>query len=217
MPQTLLIRLLKTQDYLSTWQAMQEFTTLRGADTHDELWLLEHHPVYTQGLAGKPEHVLNHGDIPVIQTDRGGQVTYHGRGQLVAYTLFDLQRLKIGTRTLVKNIENVIINLLADYQIQAQPRCDAPGVYVDSAKICSIGLRVKRNCSYHGLALNLDMDLEPFSRINPCGYQGMKMTQLCDFLPQVDSPKIQHKLVQHFQSVFGYNDLIWTTGLSQNG
>ncbi len=205
MTNVLIIRQLDQPDYLSIWQAMQDFTAQRDSSTPDELWLVEHSPVYTQGLAGKPEHVLNPGSIPIIQTDRGGQVTYHGPGQLVAYTLFDLARLNMGTRKLVSGIENVIIKLLADYQIQAVARCDAPGVYVDSAKICSIGLRVKRNCSYHGLALNIDMDLEPYTRINPCGYQDMKMTQMRDLMPQVSRHEIQQKLIQHFQDVFGYN------------
>lgn len=202
---TLQIKELNQPDYLATWQAMQDFTAQRDANTPDELWLVEHSPVYTQGLAGKPEHILDPGDIPIVQTDRGGQVTYHGPGQLVAYTLFDLQRLNMGPRKLVTCIETVIIRLLADYRITATARCEAPGVYVESAKIGSIGLRIKRNCSYHGLALNLDMDLAPFSRINPCGYQGMQMTQMRDFLPQINPREIQQKLVQHFEEVFGYN------------
>ncbi|MBV1775072.1 lipoyl(octanoyl) transferase LipB [Burkholderiaceae bacterium DAT-1] len=160
---------------------MQAFTDARSESTPDELWLLEHPPVYTQGQAGKPEHVLNPGNIPIIQIDRGGQVTYHGPGQLVAYPLIDLTRRKLGVRELVRRIEQSVIDLLADFDIHAYGKVDAPGVYVDEAKIASIGLRIRNGKSYHGVAVNIGMDLEPFSRINPCGYQGLRMVQLNDF------------------------------------
>ena len=157
---------------------MQAFTLQRNAGTQDELWLLEHPPVFTQGMNGKPEHLLAPGNIPVVAVDRGGQVTYHGPGQLIAYAMLDLARLGIGIRRLVEVLEQSVIDWLAEQGVTAQARRDAPGVYVEGAKIAALGLRVKRGCSYHGLALNVNMDLEPFSRINPCGYQGMPVTQL---------------------------------------
>lgn len=182
----LIVRTLGEQPYLETWEAMKSFTAGRDASTPDEIWLLEHPRVYTQGQAGKAEHILAPGDIPVIQVDRGGQVTYHGPGQLVVYLLIDLTRHKLGVRTLVDVIERSIVQTLATFGISASPRPDAPGVYVDGAKIASLGLRVKRGCSFHGLALNVSMDMEPFRRINPCGYAGMTMCQVSDFAPGVD-------------------------------
>ena len=170
-------------DYASTLQAMQDFTDSRDADTPDQLWLLQHPRVFTQGQAGKAEHVLAPGDIPVIQVDRGGQVTYHGPGQWVLYLLVDLRRHQLGVRNLVDLIERSIVKLLAQYGIDGVPRPDAPGVYVDGSKIAALGLRVRRGCSYHGLSLNVDMDLEPFSRINPCGHQGMQVTSMARLLP----------------------------------
>lgn len=170
-------------DYLATLQAMKTFTDNRDADTPDELWLLQHPRVFTQGQAGKAEHVLAPGDIPVIQVDRGGQVTYHGPGQWVLYLLVDLRRRGLGVRQLVTLIENSIVQVLADYGIHAAPRADAPGVYVDGDKIASLGLRVRRGCSYHGLALNVDLDLEPFLRINPCGHEGLSVTSMAQCLP----------------------------------
>ncbi len=189
-------------DYQPTWHAMQRFTDTRGADTPDEIWLLEHSPVFTQGQAGKAEHVLFPGDIPVVQVDRGGQVTYHGPGQLVAYLLLDVRRSGIGVRELVSRIERSLIDLLASYGVNANAKPDAPGVYVDGAKIASLGLRIRNGCSFHGLALNVDMDLQPFQRINPCGYAGMAMTQLAD---QVAGPitmsevsaRLREQLVKH--------------------
>jgi lipoyl(octanoyl) transferase len=172
-------------DYQPTWHAMQRFTDTRGVDTPDEIWLLEHSPVFTQGQAGKAEHVLFPGDIPVVQVDRGGQVTYHGPGQLVAYLLLDVRRSGIGVRELVSRIERSLVDLLASYGVSANTKPDAPGVYVDGAKIASLGLRIRNGRSFHGLALNVDMDLQPFQRINPCGYAGMAMTQLAD---QVSEP-----------------------------
>jgi lipoyl(octanoyl) transferase len=165
-------------DYGETWQAMKDFTDQRDDATEDELWLLQHPPVFTQGQAGKAEHVLAPGDIPVVQVDRGGQVTYHGPGQWVVYLLVDLRRHSLGVRDLVDVIEQSIVRVLAQQGVSSQPRPDAPGVYVGGAKIASLGLRVRRGCSYHGLAFNLDMDLEPFSRINPCGYEGLNVTDL---------------------------------------
>lgn len=181
----LVIRQLGLVEYIPTWQAMQEFTAARDETTLDELWLLEHPPVYTQGQAGKPEHVLNPGDIPIVQIDRGGQVTYHGPGQLVAYLLLDLKRHKVGVRELVRKLEQSVIDVLAQYDITAYGKVDAPGVYVSrhgvEAKIAALGLRIRNGCSYHGLSFNVNMDLEPFSRINPCGYAGLQVTQLADY------------------------------------
>lgn len=175
-----ILRHLNHQPYADTWQAMQAFTQQRSADTPDELWTVEHPPVYTLGLSGKREHLLNIGDIPVVHSDRGGQVTYHGPGQVVIYTLIDIKRLPINIRELVTLLENAMIAALADYGINAQARADAPGVYVQGKKIGSIGLRIKNHCSYHGLSLNNAMDLRPFTLINPCGYAGLAMTQLAD-------------------------------------
>lgn len=173
-----LVRHLGLTEYLPAFQAMQRFTESRTAETPDEIWLLEHRPVFTQGMNGKAEHLLAPGGIPVVQVDRGGQVTYHGPGQLVVYLLLDLRRRKLGVRHVVTAMEQAVIALLAGYGIAAEARQDAPGVYVEGNKIASLGLRVRRGCSYHGLSLNVDMDLEPFSRINPCGYQGLAVTQL---------------------------------------
>ena len=167
-------------DYTAVWRRMQGFTERRSADTEDEIWLLEHRPVFTLGMNAKPEHVLASGDIPVVSVDRGGQVTYHGPGQMVAYIMMDLRRLGIGVRRLVEALEQSVIAWLAARHITAHARRDAPGVYVDGAKIAALGLRVRRGCSYHGLAFNVNMDLQPFSRINPCGYKGLVVTQLSD-------------------------------------
>ena len=168
------------QPYAPVWHAMQAFTDARGADTRDELWVVEHERVFTLGQAGKWEHVLMPGDIPVVPVDRGGQVTYHGPGQIVAYPLLDLRRLGIGVRELVNRIEQAIIDTLDTWNIVAQRRDGAPGVYVGTAKIAALGLRIRRGCSFHGLAFNVAMDLEPFQRINPCGYQGLAVTQVLD-------------------------------------
>lgn len=184
---------------------MTDFTNQRTADTQDQLWLVEHPPVFTQGQAGKAEHLLFPGEIPVVQTDRGGQVTYHGPGQLVAYPLLDLKRLKIGVRDLVTSIEETIIATLAHYQIASAAKPDAPGVYVDGKKIASLGLRVRRGCSFHGLALNVDMNLSPFLQINPCGYEGLAMTQIKDLIanpPSLD--QVQQQLVREFARKLGY-------------
>ncbi len=180
MSRPVLVRRLGRQPYVPVWQAMQTFTASREADTPDELWLLQHEPVFTLGQAGKWEHVLLPGDIQVVAVDRGGQVTYHGPGQIVAYPLLDLRRLKLGVRELVCRIEQAVIDTLAEWNVVAVRRAGAPGVYVGEAKIAALGLRVRRGCTLHGLAFNIDMDLEPFRRINPCGYQGLAVTQLAD-------------------------------------
>lgn len=201
------IRHLGHQQYEPVWRDMQNFTAKRDDNTDDELWIVEHPPVFTLGLNGKEEHLLNPGDIPVIPVDRGGQVTYHGPGQLVMYTLFDLNRMGIGVRELVQKIEHAIINLLADYGIKAEGRRDAPGVYVDGAKIAALGLRIKKGKSYHGLSFNIDMELAPFSRINPCGYAGMAVTQLLDLKPGTDSSQVPAQLAGHLASILGYNNV----------
>lgn len=196
---------LGVQDYQTSWQAMTDFTNQRTPETADQLWLVEHPPVFTQGQAGKAEHLLFPGDIPVVQTDRGGQVTYHGPGQLVAYPLLDLRRLKIGVRELVTAIEQTIVATLAYYGIDSSVKPDAPGVYVNGDKIASLGLRVRRGCSFHGLALNVAMDLAPFGRINPCGYQGLAMTQMRDLMPNPPSlAQVQDQLVTEFARKLGY-------------
>lgn len=174
--------------YEPVWRAMSELTDTRDADTPDQMWLVEHDPVFTQGRAGKPEHLLMPGDIPVVQTDRGGQVTYHGPGQVVLYPLLDVRRAGIGVRELVSALENAAIALLAGYGIDAHARPDAPGVYVGEAKIASLGLRIRRGASFHGIALNVDGDLSPFERINPCGYAGLAMTRVADLMD--DAPSV---------------------------
>jgi lipoyl(octanoyl) transferase len=175
-PPTLIVRNLGLRDYRPTWQAMRDFTDQRTAATPSELWIVEHPPVFTQGQAGKAEHLLTPGDIPVVQTDRGGQVTYHGPGQLIIYLLISLREAGVGIRRLVSVMEQSIVDLLAARGITAEARSDAPGVYVDGSKIASLGLRVRRGCTYHGLALNVGNDLEPFRRINPCGHAGLEVT-----------------------------------------
>lgn len=181
-PPSILLRPLRLMDYQPCWSAMREFTNTRTADAQDQLWLVEHHPVFTQGQAGKAEHLLAPSDIPVVQSDRGGQVTYHGPGQLLAYPLIDLKRLNFGVRELVSRIEQSVVDLLADYDVQGAARPDAPGVYVEDQKIASLGLRVRKGCSYHGVAINIATDLRPFDQINPCGYAGLKMVNLADIL-----------------------------------
>jgi lipoyl(octanoyl) transferase len=190
-----IVRHLGLQPYEVTWQAMREFTDGRASGTASEIWLLEHPPVYTQGQAGKAEHILDPGDIPLVQTDRGGQVTYHGPGQLIAYLLLDLKAVDRGIRGLVTDMEQSVIGLLAQHHIRACARTDAPGVYVDEKKIAALGLRVRRGYTYHGLALNLDMDLEPFSRINPCGHPGQEVTRLKDLGVNLDLVQAGQELV----------------------
>ena len=198
------VRYLGLQPYEPSLQAMQDFTDSRDAETVDEIWLLQHEPVFTQGQAGKDEHLLQQTHIPIIKTDRGGQVTYHGPGQLIAYMLIDLKRLGIGVRQLVTLMEEAIIDTLAQWQVTAYSKPDAPGVYIDKAKIASLGLRVRKGCSFHGLALNVDMDLEPFLTINPCGYAGLDMAQLADFADQPTVATVSEQLLHHLTKKLGY-------------
>ena len=195
------IRELGQVAYEPTWLAMKRFTDDRGPHTQDEVWLVQHPSVFTQGQAGKAEHLLLPGDIPVVKSDRGGQVTYHGPGQLVAYLLLDVRRLGFGVRELVSRMERCLIDLLASYGVSAVAKADAPGVYVDGDKIASLGLRIRNGCSFHGLALNVDMDLEPFRRINPCGYAGLAMTQLRDHAGPIEfaevGARLRAQLVKH--------------------
>ena len=184
---------------------MQAFTERRDEHTPDEIWFLEHPPVFTLGLAGKMEHVLAPGDIEVVPIDRGGQVTYHGPGQLVVYPLLDLKRLKLGVRALVTALERAVVDVLADYGIDSAPRCDAPGVYVDARKVAALGLRVRRGCTYHGLAFNVAMDLEPFTRINPCGFAGLETTQVSALGGPADLHRVGADLLPHLLERLGYN------------
>ncbi len=201
---SVLVHHLGVVDYSETWQKMRDFTDSRQPDTPDELWFLQHPPVYTLGKNGKPEHVLDAADIPVVNSDRGGQVTYHGPGQLVVYTLLDLTRLKVGVRELVTILEQTVIELLEGYGVVASARREAPGVYVNDAKIAALGLRVRKGCSFHGLALNVDMDLEPFSRINPCGYQGLEVTQLTNLVSDIELGSVIDDLQQGLISKFSH-------------
>lgn len=213
MPAVLGVRELGLVDYPQAWQAMQRFTNQRGPDTSDEIWLLEHPPVFTQGQAGKAEHLLMPGDIPVIQADRGGQVTYHGPGQLVAYLLLDVRRSGVGVRELVSRMERSLVELLASYGVEAYAKPDAPGVYVGAAKIASLGLRIRNGRSFHGLALNVDMDLEPFRRINPCGYAGMAMTQLKDVAREpIEFAEVRARLRAQLVTQLGYAEPKTLTG-----
>jgi len=191
------VRRLGRVEYEPTWRAMQEFTAGRTAETPDELWIVEHPPVYTLGQAGKPEHILEDVGIPIVRIDRGGQVTYHGPGQVVIYLLLDLQRLKIKVRELVTAIEQGVIDFLAAHGVPAERRAGAPGVYVGEAKIAALGLKIKNGCSYHGLALNVDMDLSPFAAINPCGYAGLKVIQTKDFDIPLTAHEAGEQLSQH--------------------
>lgn len=202
---SVLVRELGRQPYEKVWHAMQAFTDARGPDTDDEIWLVEHDPVFTQGQAGKAEHLLAPGDIPVVPVDRGGQVTYHGPGQIVAYPMVDLRRLGIGVRELVCRIEQAIIDTLDEFGISGERREGAPGVYVDGAKIAALGLRVRRGCSFHGLAFNIAMDLSPYRRINPCGYQGLAITQVVDLggpsQPAIVAPVLVRELCRQLRLV----------------
>jgi lipoyl(octanoyl) transferase len=192
-----LIRDLGLQPFLKVWPAMERFTDQRSMDAQDELWLVEHSPVFTLGQAGKPEHVLAPGDIPVVQTNRGGQVTYHGPGQIVAYPLVDLRRIGIGVREFVHRIEQAMIDTIALWDIDAVRKAGAPGVYVKGEKIGALGLRVRRGCTFHGLAFNINMNLEPFLRINPCGYQGLQVTSLLHCGGSGDMNEVKRELVKH--------------------
>ena len=204
MSQPLKIRRLGRQPYEATWKAMSAFTDQRGPDTPDELWVLEHDPVFTLGQAGKMEHVLAPGDIPVVPVDRGGQVTYHGPGQIVAYPLIDLRRAGVGVREMVCKIEQAIIDTLERWNIGAARLEGAPGVYVAGAKVAALGLRVRRGCSFHGLAFNVNMDLEPFHRINPCGYKGLQVTQVLDLGGPSRLAEVEDALVEEFCRQFDF-------------
>ncbi|MFQ6575046.1 lipoyl(octanoyl) transferase LipB [Pseudomonas sp. UM16] len=212
MPASLGFRDLGLLPYEPVLEAMRRFTDQRGPQTGDEVWLVEHPAVFTQGQAGKAEHLLVPGDIPVVQTDRGGQVTYHGPGQLVAYLLLDVRRLGFGVRDLVSRIERCLIELLASYDVEAAAKPDAPGVYVDGAKIASLGLRIRNGCSFHGLALNVDMDLAPFRRINPCGYAGLAMTQLRDQAGSIELSEVRARLRGQLVKHLDYAEQTTLTG-----
>jgi len=199
-------------DYTTVWQAMQKFTDDRNDETQDELWLVEHPAVFTQGQAGKEEHLLMPGDIEVVKVDRGGQVTYHGPGQQVIYFMINLRRRKMGVRNLVTLLENGLIATLADFDITAKAKPDAPGVYVDGKKIASLGLRVRKGCSFHGLALNVNMDLSPFLRINPCGYQGLEMVQTADISQLTDTDQAGESLVEHLAKLLNTNNISYKAG-----
>ena len=198
------IKHLGFSEYEPVWRAMQEFTDSRDKETTDEIWTVEHPPVFTQGQAGKAEHILAAGDIPVIQVDRGGQVTYHGPGQIVIYPLIDLKRHKMGIKALVHGIEEAIIQTLSQYDVYAQRRENAPGVYVEGKKVASLGLRVRKGCTFHGLAFNIRMDLEPFSRINPCGFLGLEVVQLSEFVHNVDFLQVQNELVDNLCNILKF-------------
>ncbi|MBD8162947.1 lipoyl(octanoyl) transferase LipB [Erwinia persicina] len=207
---TLIVRQLGIQPWAPVSLAMHQFTDQRHDETPDEIWLVEHLPVFTQGQAGKSEHLLMPGDIPVMQSDRGGQVTYHGPGQQVMYVMINLKRRKVGVRQLVTALEQTVIATLARFSVSASARADAPGVYVDDKKICSLGLRIRHGCSFHGLALNVDMDLTPFLRINPCGYAGMEMTQLSALTPRVTPDDVRPLLIANFASQLAITDVSWS-------
>lgn len=198
-----IVRDLGRQPYEPVWRAMQRFTDARNDDTHDELWVVEHDPVFTLGQAGKPEHVLMPGDIPVLHVDRGGQVTYHGPGQIVVYPLLDLKRLKIGVRDYVHRIEQALIDTMAEWNIEAARRDGAPGVYVAGAKVAALGIRVRRGCTFHGLAFNVAMDLEPFRRINPCGYEGLQVTSVLDLGGPSSLDAVKPVLLDRLAAQFG--------------
>lgn len=211
MPHTsLIIRQLGMQPWAPVSRAMHQFTDQRNENTPDEIWLVEHPPVFTQGQAGKSEHLLMPGDIPVMQSDRGGQVTYHGPGQQIMYVMVNLKRRKTGVRQLVTALEQTVIDTLAHFSVKANARPDAPGVYVNGKKICSLGLRIRNGCSFHGLALNIDMDLTPFLRINPCGYAGMEMTQLAALTAPVTPADIQPLLIKNFALQLAITDVSWS-------
>lgn len=202
MTPSLIMRHLGLQDYVACHTAMKQFTDHRNTITPNEIWLLEHPPIFTQGQNGKSEHLIDAGNIPVIQTDRGGQITYHGPGQLIAYTLIDLRRQQLNVREMVSILENTIIQLLAQYDIPALARRDAPGVYIHGEKIASIGLRIRRGCAYHGLALNVAMDTTPFARIHPCGLKNIKITQLQSFVPNISIKIVAKELAELFNQAF---------------
>lgn len=202
------LKSLGTRDYTEIWRAMRDFTEQRTGSTSDELWLVEHPGVYTLGRNGNPAHILDGGAIPVVQSDRGGQVTYHGAGQLIAYTLFDLRRLDIGIRRLVSGLENAVIATLGQYGLVSEARRDAPGVYVDGRKIAALGLRVKQGCCYHGISLNVNPDLTPFANINPCGYAGLQVTSLNALGVDINPLEAGVPLTGYILHEFGYDEVI---------
>lgn len=206
---TLLIRTLGLQAYMPIWQAMLSFTEQRNTDTPDEIWLLEHEPVFTMGRNAKKEHILSTTDIPIIDIDRGGQVTYHGPGQLIIYLLIDIKRHALGVRKLVTLIEQSIITTLNEYQLQAYAKKEAPGVYINGAKIAALGLRIKKGCSFHGLSLNVSMNLTPFKQINPCGYKNLEVIQLSDYIEEIQLSQVQQKLASQLAKNIGYRKIIW--------
>ncbi|QLB12467.1 lipoyl(octanoyl) transferase [Bisgaardia hudsonensis] len=212
--QHLIVRQLGVQEYHQVWEQMKNFTDKRDDDTADEIWLVQHPAVFTQGSAGKAEHLLQKTDIPVVQSDRGGQITYHGLGQQIMYVLIDIKRHKargydLSVRDLVTALEQTVIKTLSEYNIEAYAKADAPGVYVDNKKICSLGLRIRKGCSFHGLAFNINMDLLPFRQINPCGYAGLEMCQLVDFIDENEAlcDKVSPKLVKYFTQILSYNNV----------
>ncbi|WP_426358046.1 lipoyl(octanoyl) transferase LipB [Pseudocolwellia sp. HL-MZ19] len=213
MNDTLVVRQLNQIDYTTVWEAMKSFTDSRNDETLDEVWLVEHPAVFTQGQAGKEEHLLSPGNIPVVKVDRGGQVTYHGPGQQVLYVLVNLRRRKMGVRQLVTLIETVIIDSLNDYGITALAKADAPGVYIDNKKVASLGLRVRKGCSFHGLALNVNMDLSPFLLINPCGYAGLEMVQTSALNGPQNISEAGESLVKHISTLLNSNTIVYKTGL----
>lgn len=208
MATELIVRTLGLQDYVETWQAMKRFVDNRSDEAPDEIWLLEHLPVYTQGLSGRAEHIIDPGGIPVVASDRGGQVTYHGPGQLIVYTMIDLQRKRLGIRRLVNALEETAASVLKQYGLAPETRRDAPGVYIDDAKIASVGLRIRRGRSYHGLSLNVSMDLSPFSGIDPCGFSGLRMTQLSDLVGPIAVHEVSIPVIGRLMEVFDYAELV---------
>lgn len=205
----LIVRYYGRSSYEPLFQQMRSFTLEREDITQDECWLVEHEPVFTQGQAGKPEHIFDPGEIPVIQTDRGGQVTYHGPGQLVLYTLIDIKRKNLGIKNLVCALERAVIQVLETYQITGTTVAYAPGVYVEGAKICSLGLRIRKGCSYHGLSFNIDMDLEPFARIRPCGLEAVKIAQLRDFIETANLTEVSPRLINSLAEQLGYQTVVY--------
>lgn len=215
MSDSIIVRKLGRLNYESTWRAMQTFTSHRQPETPDEIWTLEHFPIYTLGQNSKPEHILNLGNIPVIQTDRGGQITYHGPGQLIIYPLINLNQKKLNVRQIVTLLEQAVIAVLALYHIDAEAKREAPGVYVQGKKIASIGLRIRKGCSYHGVAININMDLSPFLGINPCGFANLPMAQFVDFVPNFTMKSLTAQFVDWIISQLGYTNVSYATSLPQ--
>ena len=201
---TVIVKNLGLQEYQPIWSAMQDFTLQRNADSYDEIWLLEHQSVFTVGRNGQPEHILETSHIPIINIDRGGQITYHGPGQLVIYLMLDIKRRHLGVRKLITLIEQSIIDTLRDYQINAYAKKEAPGVYIDDSKIAALGLRIKKGCTFHGLSLNIAMDLSPFKQINPCGYKNLKIVQLSDYIHDIKLSQVQQKMITYLVKNIGY-------------